>query len=1621
LGQSRGSKVLSGTTRGSPRHTKASVVLVSSRSSPESSGMVPSADTISIYGGERRCRSALPFSGVMSSGDDRVGVALGQESAVGISQSLAVGVVSDEQGFFRSAYPCEEDSVLPGDAPSGSSSPGPAERVASPMSVDAEPRGSVNAPVGRQSTSPSQVGSGVDDPVPPSDSDPVGEVTSCFSVHSGRPHSSIFQVMDHRKHAMMAVGSLADQEVSIGLDTMAQGSFIDEELIRMFPDLFPPVQALPSPLSTTSAHQTSVMATGYVDLTFCLGEHSFTHPVVVVPQFGKLFLLGIDFLERHHWAKPQGHSHIILDGHKRVDYIPNPLCFEDDGVKAVLRRERHIRPHEICYMVAYLQGTPERALPSVRVGEEGYLRQDGSSTAKFKGLHVWEERVVVEQGQRVVVGLENTTAEPITIPRDTAVAVYSQHTLEALLVHHDDIPTGVVPDEDFIKHLQTMQLSPTQVEDVLKVLFNRRQAFAMHPRKPGLNRLVEHVIDTGDHPPIRCRPHFTTYQEEQAMRKEVLDMLEKGICRPSNSPWAFPVVMTKKPDGSIRFCFDARRLNEITRKDSYTLPRIQDLLQQFRGAEFFTVADCASGFWQVPLSKESIPKAAFITRWGLYEFLVMPFGLCNAPATYQRLVDMVLGNMRWDRASIYVDDALIYSSTWSQHMIDLDEFLRRCIEHGISLKLSKCQFGQKEVKYLGHRINKDGHTMDPDKVKAIVDTPPPATVDELRSVLGLFGHYRQYVKGYADIAEPLLAMTRQARDVYHLKKGKPRQKARKRRVIPQVKPWQWGPEEQQAFDTLKQKLVEAPILVHPDLTGQYPFRLETDASTIGTGAVLIQSQPQGDRVVGFYSYTLKPNERGWSTTEREAYAALLAMRHFRPIISGFHFTLVTDHQALRYLKSMKDPHGRIGRWLMEMQQYDFDVDHKAGKLHVVPDALSRAPIVRAVEASDDDCGDGPESVRVCAVSGEAPTDSTEASQPSPIPVNVSEDALLPSVGLPSKSVIAAQQQQDPVMVGYITYLTNGTMSGVPEEIKPLLLDLDNYVVIRGILYHLWKIRTPNRRKEVRLQLVVPKPLRPQILAAHHDNILAGHRGVFPTFEKIRKNYFWVNMLADVYEYVQSCETCAAVKTSHYGLTTGLHPVKPAAPHQPFGMISMDFLGPLPETADGNKYILVVNDYATRYCLAFSTKTAKAEEVAKILVRHVFLEYGPPSVILSDRGRHFLNDLVAAVEQLFTVRHVFSSGYRPQTAGITERLNQTLCDLLAMYVERHQQDWDEILPYVVFAYRTLYNPTVKDVPFFLLYGYEPILPHQMFELPPHLNQSLAEEERNKVAHRLNEARKLAAATVANVQRHMQRRHDAHRREPVDYKVGDLVYTIKPQIAPGGAIAKLGKVYDGPYRIDEFLPGFRTMRLIRMRSGNNHGGETRLAHIDNVKPFRPAAATRPDTVYEVAEPVLSVEQETRVIDQLERAAQAAKATIGAPRSRAIISHALGQMDVPPLPAPVLPEPPLPHPNDARMPLPLQAPQVPQAPPVPPPIKVPLAKSWKKDDRPWHLPPAPSTAEVTGHTRSGRHVRRPQQVYMTLVDGAEPCAMVADPQDSYLNAPVVLDGGPLVQSIWESSSAL
>ena len=1428
--------------------------------------------------------------------------------------------------------------------------------------------------------------------------------------------------MSRPKLAVQITGKIRGQTVQLCGDQGAVTSIICYNLASSL-GLTHRIQPLSQPCSILTGLGHTKQASGLIKLHFELDGHQFQHTVLVVPDFSNLFLLGIDFFESHAWTKPEGHAtYYIFDHHKRVSYSPHPLRFETDPSHVVTNRKYKIPVGATINILGHVQSHDNQP---ISVGTEGLMRPDHHGISNIKGLEVPNTVAEVYEGGRVRVIMTNISKQPISIPAGTKVAIFATSTFLGIVNRDGDDPTTVpdtsstdhapstssamqkpmdvettntpvfstfsapepmdvegldedpeyipsipsalpsepLPDQAFIEHLQSMTLTPQQTRDILDVLLPYRDVFATNPRKPNLNRILVHSIDTGDAPPVKRRPYNTSPAEDAKMRQEVLSMLELGIVRPSSSPWSSPVVMVKKPQG-VRFCFDARALNAVTKKDRYTLPRVKDLLRRFKGARYFSVCDAAAGFWGVPLAEDSIEKTAFITHFGLYEFLVMPFGLCNAPATFQRLMDLVLGNLAWECVCVFVDDCCIYSPTWEAHLKDLTAVLQRFREANLSLKLSKCSFGQEDVRYLGLRISAQGHGTDPEKIQAVRDMPPPRNASELQSVLGLFGYYRSYVKGYATIAEPLNDLLRRVPSASgsgnppkssSISSSAPAKKPSSKTSY-QSKPWTWSDPEQQAFDQLKVMLTTAPVMGHPDFSGQHAFILDTDASLVGTGAVISQRYPDRDHVLGYYSYTLKPRERRWSTTEREAFAILKAIRNFRHILAGTPFIVVTDHASLRYLMQMKDPFGRISRWIMELQQYNFSVEHRSGVSHGNADSMSRPPVVQP---------DLHQLVPIFTTTAEPATTST---------------STLPELqsSLPSMSSIQRLQQKDPVLSGYVSFLQNGSLVHVPDDVRPLLVDLGSYSLIDGTLYHSRKEQPGRDGKPVsRLQLIVPKELRQVLLVACHDNILAGHPGVQKTYERLSENYYWANMRADVYSWVKSCLTCASRKRHRTGATIGLRGITPG--DRPFDVISMDFLGPLPETEAGNKYLLVINDYATRYPLAFPLPTNDAASVAKVMIERVFLEFGPPRVILSDRGTHFLNDLVHSITQLFMTRQVFSSGYRPQTAGITERMNQTLLDLLAMYGNRKQNDWDQLVPYVLFAYRTTYSEVIKNTPFYLVYGYEPVLPHEMNLLPPHLNQSSADQARNAIAANLNQARRLARDAVHKVQLATKTREDAHRRKPPSYKPGDLVMVHKPVIATGTIFKLASHIYQGPYKVERYIPGFRTIQVTHIATG-----ESRICHVDNTKPFLASELREP--LPEAPTPVHSEEAQRRALDQLDRACAVAKHVVGEGRARATIAHVLGHLSLPPLPPQLLALLPASVPSQApttpppatlpiaRVPSLLTAapPAIVPAPPRPVAVENPSAP-WRpstKDLTPWFTPTSGSSP--TGRSRSGRVFR-------------------------------------------------
>jgi hypothetical protein len=449
----------------------------------------------------------------------------------------------------------------------------------------------------------------------------------------------------------------------------------------------------------------------------------------------------------------------------------------------------------------------------------------------------------------------------------------------------------------------------------LSTLIGRNKAnFASSIADLGCCTIAKHSIKTLDEKPIFLHPYRKSLKERVAIQEEVRKMLDAKVIRESKSPWSSPVILVPKSDGTHRFCTDYRRLNAVTPQDQHPLPRMDDIFDRLGGSAWFSTLDLKSGYWQVELDEESIPKTAFSTPDGHYEYLRLPFGIKNAPAEFSRIMYRVLGHMPF--VQIYLDDVTIHSKTFDEHLRHIEAVFSALKQANLKLNWDKCSFGRRTVRLLGHHISGQGIAVDDDKVVAIQAMLPPNSIKGVQRFLGLTGYYRKFILGYADLASPLYAL---------LKKDST---------------WCWNVEHQRSFEALKSRLQEPPILRLPDL--QRRFILHTDASGTALGAILAQIDDQGHEYVCQYeSKLLKGSELHYGISEKECLAIVWAIRKLRPYLHGARFTVVTDHSALKWLMTIKDPTGRLARWSILLQAYDFEIVHRKGTQHGNVDALSR--------------------------------------------------------------------------------------------------------------------------------------------------------------------------------------------------------------------------------------------------------------------------------------------------------------------------------------------------------------------------------------------------------------------------------------------------------------------------------------------------------------------------------------------------------------------------------------------------------------------------------------------------------------------------------------------------------
>jgi hypothetical protein len=934
--------------------------------------------------------------------------------------------------------------------------------------------------------------------------------------------------------------------------------------------------------------------------------------------------------------------------------------------------------------------------------------------------------------------------------------------------------------------------SPKEREELWDLVQDFKDVFVKELTEPGRAHYVPHQILTGEHPPLSCSSHRVSPKEQEVISQEVQKMLKAGVIRPSKSNWAFPVVIARKKDGGPRFCNDYRRLNAITKRDSYPLPRIDELLDQLGKAPYRSTFDLAAGYWQIAIREEDKEKTAFITREGLFEYNVLPMGLSNSPATFQRNMNIMLGDSLWNHAVIYIDDLMVYSTTFYEHLNHLRRVLGKVREAGIKIKVTKVFFLRQSTPFLGHLLVEGGIIPNPEKIRAVEEARIPTNRKELQRFLGLASYYRRFVHRFADVAEPLT------------------------RLVSKNQEWVWLEEQEEAYQELKRRLISAPILAHPDWKQR--FIVQPDASAVAIGAVLAQQQEGREVVIRYASRILSSAERNYSTTERELLAIVWALQEFRPYLFGVHFLLQTDHKALVSMRSMQNPSSRLMRWSLLLQEYDFEIVHKKGKEHTNADALTRAPFIQEDLSRRE--SEGSHSVAVLATGGELPRSEEE--------IQRKGEGILQR--------IASLQREDPVLREIIQYLEKGDLPEDSKRARRIVAEAGQmWIDKEGRLFRQWWPQRAGQRDNTRQQLVVPEPLRKEILRSCHDDLLGGHLGFDKVYGKIREHYWWPSMYADTKEWIATCETCQVRKNPRLPKGGDLEPISVDAIWERLGM---DLVGPFPVSYRGNRWILVIIDYLSSWIEAFALPDGSAESVARVFVEEVICRFGPPMKMTSDQGAQFMGKLLTEITRLLGIRKDSTTPYHPQCDGRAEKAIQMITDILAKYVGENQKDWDLYLPFALAAYRTTPQASTGESPFFLMFGRHPYSPLDLaVGIPQEKTASIQD-----FVDRLNEVRELARRNIKWAQGKQATEYNS-KVEERSYSVGDLVMLLIPAKKKGRS-KKLMSFWKGPYVIID-----KRGRNNYLLQGVDNPKDIQKTHIDRLKDYR--SGMHPAGELEVAE--------------------------------------------------------------------------------------------------------------------------------------------------------------------------
>lgn len=1217
-------------------------------------------------------------------------------------------------------------------------------------------------------------------------------LSECFPEHNNEPSFKLPPgLVGPRCTSKVTVGDVTCESI---LDTGSQVTTISETFHSRHLSTLP-IQPIHQLLEVEGAGGQSVPYLGYVEVLL-------TFPESVTGTKEQLSVLALIVPECHFNSRIPVlvGTNVLLQLYQcGVSHDKFQFLKRSDSIALLLQHVVQVHKSETKACLVKLHGEKPITIPArhrmclfgdVRVGKANphtsFVLEPPEPSSLPGGLFLQCTLINIntKASSKIPVVLSNTTDHNVTLPSKCIIgrvsAVQSVMPSTSTLLADSHTSVG--------KHSFNLSESPVPEEwkqRIIDKLNSIPEVFAADDLSFGHTSAVKHHIRLQDETPFKERSRPIHPSDREAVRQHLRELLDAGIIRESESPFASPVVVVKKKNGKIRLCIDYRKLNTRTIKDAYALPNIEETFSALNGAKWFSVMDLKSGYYQVEMAEEDKPKTAFTCPLGFYEFNRMPQGITNAPSTFQRLMEKCVGDLHLSEVLVFLDDLIVFSQTLEEHEARLMKVLSRLKSYGLKLSPEKCQFFRSSVKYLGHIVDAQGVHTDPDKVSALKNWPRPANREQLKCFLGFAGYYRRFVDGFSKIARPLNILTsgycppKKRGKVYKVTRTKPGINPR----TPLGE--QWTPECESAFRTLIDKLTTAPVLAfaNPEL----PYVLHTDACCEGLGAALYQEQDGKLRVIAYASRGLSKSERNYPTHKLEFLALKWAVcEKFCDYLYGSDFTVLTDNNPLTYVLTSAKLDAAGHRWLAALSTFRFNIKYRAGNTNGDADGLSRRP--QAAPQEDHEYLQERDRINSMAkriLETEIPSDAVSAVcqhhsvmlhlpvfaeslavNASSVPDLFSDQSQTTLPGMTKEDWCKAQRE-DLSIKRVIAFLEKGqkpdlrVVKDEPFESKLLLRGWDRLELKDGVLYR----KCFDRGSEI-FQLVLPVKYRDRVMQGLHDEV--GHLGAERVLNLARARCYWPKMKESIDHKCQTCERCFRRKARQQRAA----PMVTIQTTYPLELLCMDYLSLEPDSRD-TRNILVITDHFTKFAVAVPTKDQKAKTVAKALWENFLVHYGFPSRLHSDQGRDFESSVIKELCSLIGAEKVRTTPYHPQGNPV-ERFNRTLLSMLGTLDEKDKHHWRDFVKPLVHAYNCTRNDTTGYSPYELMFGRQPTLPVDLILgfNPPMENHTTHSEYVETLRQRLQESYALAAENSKKMAARNKLRYDASVRA-ADLSAGDRV--------------------------------------------------------------------------------------------------------------------------------------------------------------------------------------------------------------------------------------------------------